>query len=171
MVRATANASAQTANGGECRPAAACAGDDFAPGTHLVTLRRGYVHHGIYVGEGRVIHYGGLSRSWHRGPVEEVSLERFSDGRPVLIKPSIGARYRGAEVVERARSRLGEDRYRLTRNNCEHFCAWCIYGEPRSEQVESFLAAPLGALLRRFAPLARRFAPDPVEAPGEGIAV
>jgi Lecithin retinol acyltransferase len=26
------------------------------------------------------------------------------------------------EVMRRARSRLGEDRYRLLSNNCEHFC-------------------------------------------------
>jgi hypothetical protein len=39
-------------------------------------------------------------------------------------------------VVARARSRLGENRYRLTTNNCEHFCEWCLSGESRSEQVE-----------------------------------
>jgi hypothetical protein len=36
----------------------------------------------------------------------------------------------------RARSRLGEARYRALSNNCEHLCEWCIYGEHRSRQVE-----------------------------------
>jgi hypothetical protein len=45
-------------------------------------------------------------------------------------------------IVERARSRLGENRYRITTNNCEHFCEWCLRGESRSEQVERWLAWP-----------------------------
>lgn len=143
---------------------------DFPPGTHLVTLRRGYLHHGIYVGDGKVVHYAGLSRPWQRGPVEEVSVEQFAAGRTMLIKPAVNARYEGNDVVRRARSRLGEDRYRVTRNNCEHFCEWCIYGEPRSEQVEKFLAAPVLAMLRRFPPIARRFSADPVEASSETCA-
>ena len=39
-------------------------------GAHLVTPRRRYCHHGIYVGDGKVVHYAGLSRSLRRGPVE-----------------------------------------------------------------------------------------------------
>ncbi|MEX3916392.1 lecithin retinol acyltransferase family protein [Paraburkholderia sp. BR10872] len=31
-------------------------------GTHLATKRASYRHHGIYIGNGRVIHYAGLSR-------------------------------------------------------------------------------------------------------------
>lgn len=154
---------------GACRLAAAIP-HDFAPGTHLVTLRRGYAHHGIYAGDGRVVHYGGLSRSLRRGPVEEVSLERFAAGRSVLIKPAAGARHSGADVVARARSRLGEDRYRIASNNCEHFCEWCIYGEPRSEQVESLIATPLLSFLRRFRPFARRLAPVPAEEPAGSCA-
>ena len=44
--------------------------------------------------------------------------------------------------MRRARSRLGEDRYRLLTNNCEHFCEWCLRDEHRSYQVESLLALP-----------------------------
>lgn len=46
-------------------------------GAHLTTSRRGYTHHGMYVGRGRVVHYSGLSGFWQGGPVEEVSLSRF----------------------------------------------------------------------------------------------
>jgi hypothetical protein len=48
-------------------------------------------------------------------------------------------------VIQRARSRVGEDCYRLLTNNCEHFCEWCLRGEHRSYQVEALLAR-LGAL-------------------------
>ena len=40
-------------------------------GAHMVTPRRGYTHHGIYVGRNRVVQYGGLSHGLRRGPVEE----------------------------------------------------------------------------------------------------
>lgn len=144
---------------------------DFPPGTHLVTSRRGYLHHGIYVGDSRVVHYSGLCGAWRRGPVQEVTLEQFAAGRSLLIKPVAGARYCGTEVVARARSRLGEDCYRLTSNNCEHFCEWCIHGEPRSEQIDSlFDDVPL-ALRRWIARFCRRAAAGPAERPAGGQCV
>lgn len=114
--------------------------DELPIGAHLVTPRRGYSHHGIYVGGGRVVHYAGLCRGVHRGPVEEVSLARFARGCGFRIEPCVCPRFAPQEVVRRARSRLGENRYRLLSNNCEHFCQWCLCGEPRSLQVERIAA-------------------------------
>jgi hypothetical protein len=105
-------------------------------GTHLTSPRRGYVHHGIYAGDGRVIHYAGFHRAFRRGPVEETSLEQFARGRSVQAVPGSAAQFGGAEVVTRARARLGEDRYRVWTNNCEHFVHWCLSGTSRSTQVE-----------------------------------
>ena len=122
-------------------------------GAHLVTPRLGYEHHGIHVGGGRVVHYAGLSRALLlRGPVEEVSLEQFAGGRAVSIKYRPLPRFAPEEIVARARARLGEDRYRLTTNNCEHFCEWCLSGESRSEQVERYA----GAVRAAFAATWRR---------------
>jgi hypothetical protein len=112
----------------------------IAPGAHLLTPRFGYTHHGIYAGEGLVIHYAGLSRSLRRAPVESVTLDEFAAGHAVRTVAEPGARYAGIEVVRRAASRLGEERYRLTTNNCEHFCSWCCRGESRSEQIEKWTA-------------------------------
>lgn len=123
-----------------CEVVAAPAGADLTIGAHLVTERFGYTHHGVYVGAGKVVHYAGLSRSLHRGPVEEVSLAAFAQGRPVRILPSAGARFAGAQAVRRAYSRIGEDRYRLVSNNCEHFCTWCLYGESRSQQIDVWMS-------------------------------
>jgi hypothetical protein len=121
-------------------------------GAHLVTPRRGFVHHGIYAGAGRVVHYAGLSRSLRGEPVQEVSLEVFAGGRGVAIEDSGPARYAATEIVERARSRVDENRYHLVTNNCEHFCTWCRQGESRSEQVERLLRWPnaFAAALRRL---------------------
>jgi hypothetical protein len=124
----------------------AVAGTDLSLGAHLVTQRAGYSHHGIYVGGGKVVHYSGLCTSLHRGPVEEVSLERFAAGHQVLVARDPLARFSGIEAVARARSRLGEDHYRLLTNNCEHFCTWCVCGKARSEQVRACVTHPSNAV-------------------------
>ncbi len=115
-------------------------------GAHLLTRRQGYMHHGIYAGQGRVIHYAGFASALRAGPVEETSLEAFAAGCAVAVRLAPCARFVGIEAVTRARSRLGENRYRLLSNNCEHFCSWCLFGESRSEQVESCLRHPRTAL-------------------------
>jgi len=117
-------------------------------GAHLITPRFGFVHHGIYVGDGRVVHCGAISGLLPRGPVEEVSLCYFSRGRPVAVRVQEPARFAAQVVVERARSRAGENHYRLFTNNCEHFCEWCLRGRHRSYQVERLIRwlRPWGAM-------------------------
>ena len=122
------------------RPARVLTASEEPPlGAHLVTPRRAYTHHGIYVGHGRVVHYkSALLKLW-RSPVEEDSLERFALGRPIWVHIHAAPRFDAAEVANRARSRLGQNRYRLFTNNCEHLCEWCVQDEPRSYQVERLL--------------------------------
>jgi len=55
------------------------------------------------------------------------------------VQPGRVARFAGALAVERARARLGEDRYGIWSNNCEHFVEWCLHGTARSAQVERWL--------------------------------
>jgi hypothetical protein len=127
--------------------------DDLPPGTHLTTRRRGYVHHGLYAGRGRVIHYAGFKRWFRRGPVEEVTLDQFARGRAWQVGTWVAPRFAGQTAVDRARGRLGENRYSLWSNNCEHFVAWCLSGTPRSAQVDAIAVrvrasvAALGSLL------------------------
>jgi hypothetical protein len=116
--------------------------EELLPGSRLIVRRRGYFHHGIYLGHGKVIHYAGWFSS-AGGLIEEVTLEQFTKGRPYGIGRLPPDRHAGEEVVRRARSRLGERRYQLLKNNCEHFCNWCQLGECRSEQVETFMKPAL----------------------------
>ena len=109
-------------------------------GAHLVTPRFAYEHHGVYVGRGMVVHYSAFAKHWHRGPVEEISLERFAQRHPVWVRPARAQRFQGVEIARRARARVGENRYGFFSNNCEHLSEWCVNGEHRSFQVEHFLA-------------------------------
>src|ERR1700719_1635538 len=121
-------------------------------GAHLTTSRRGYTHHGVYVGDGRVVHYSGLSDSWQCGPVEEVSVARFSAGREARIVVHPTALFSQEEIVRRARSRLGENGYRLLTNNYDHFCNCCATGVSHSRRVERQLVLPLRLLGALFHP-------------------
>ncbi|UIF88309.1 lecithin retinol acyltransferase family protein [Cupriavidus sp. UYPR2.512] len=121
--------------------------EEIPPGAHLKTDRRGYVHHGIYVGNGEVVHYVGFKGFLRCGPVEKTTLAGFANGFGFRVESGTQARNIETEVIRRATARLGEDDYRLLTNNCEHFCTWCLSGESRSEQVEALLSHPWRALL------------------------
>jgi len=125
-------------------------------GAHIVTPRRGYTHHGIYVGGGKVVQYGGPSWKLRRGAVEEVPVSQFSLGRPIWVRVVGWQLFDQHEVVRRARLRVGEDRYSVLTNNCEHFCEWCVRGEHRSYQVDDRIAGYRGILRKMIELLARR---------------
>jgi len=118
----------------------------MARGDQIYTLREFwnlhglYEHHGIDCGDGTTIHYRKPSET-----IERTSLAEFAGGRTVYVK-----RYTTSfipdVVVQRAESRLGEQRYNLLFNNCEHFATWCKTGISVSQQVTDFL--PLLATLR-----------------------
>jgi Lecithin retinol acyltransferase len=61
------------------------AGSDIAWASHLITRRGAYRHHGVYVGDGRVIQYTGYSSGIRRRPVEEVGLGVFAGGHAVRV--------------------------------------------------------------------------------------
>lgn len=110
----------------------------FDRGDHLKVNRYfgAYTHHGIYIGGNKVIHYSGLSVGTNLdGVVELVSLDDFANGSDIDVIYNDFSKYSRAEVVQRAKSRLGEDKYSVTGNNCEHFCNWCSSGDHHSEQV------------------------------------
>lgn len=105
-------------------------------GDHLVTPRTGYNHHGIYIGNNKVIHYSGGSTGLNKGTVCVTSLFRFQHGKSVRVKYHEERAFDGDDTVARAYLRLGEDEYSLLSNNCEHFATWCIHGIPISEQIK-----------------------------------
>ena len=56
-----------------------------------------------------------------------VSLEEFAKGQPIFTVNS-PIKYPKEVVMLRALSRLGEEKYHLITNNCEHFVRWCRSG-------------------------------------------
>ncbi len=96
-----------------------------------------YQHHGIDIGNGNVIHYRKPSEI-----IEQTSWDTFSKGDKVYIRQyPRGFSFLPEVVLKRATSRLGENKYNLLFNNCEHFATWCKTGINESKQVLDFLPA------------------------------
>ena len=116
-----------------------------------------YEHHGIYVGDAMVVHYNGLARGivFEKSCFEEIlsnvvpldkrnvakvemtSLEEFASGDTWQIKEHANAPFSGTDIALCAKSRVGEQKYNLLINNCEHFCNECVFGEHISQQVQN----------------------------------
>lgn len=47
--------------------------------------------------------------------------------------------YTPEETIERAKSRIGEHKYNLLLNNCEHFAVWCKTGVSDCKQIDDLL--------------------------------
>jgi hypothetical protein len=103
-------------------------------GDHLRVFRGYYCHHGIYVGDDQVIHYGRGLADLANAKVEMVSTRVFSNNSPIEILDS-ASNFSADEIVARAKSRLGESSYDLFQNNCEHFVSWCRTAESHSNQI------------------------------------
>lgn len=52
------------------------------------------------------------------------------------------------ETLKRARSRIGERKYNLLTNNCEHFVVWCKTGISESRQVRQWAGLCQRALVK-----------------------
>lgn len=111
------------------------AGDQIYAYRELLNLTGLYEHHGIDCGDGSVIHYRKPSET-----IERTSMEIFARGNRVYRRdyPDRFC-YLPEVVVERAASRLGERKYNLLFNNCEHFATWSKTGKSESQQIQDFV--------------------------------
>ncbi len=110
-----------------------------------------FLHHGIDLGDGTVAHY------LEGREILRSSLNDFSRGEAIsTVAYPEGSCSPVGVTLRRAMGRIGEQRYNLLFNNCEHFAHWCKTGRHRSTQVEDWLhTGSLGALaLGQFVPAA-----------------
>ncbi|MGL5083930.1 MAG: lecithin retinol acyltransferase family protein [Microcoleaceae cyanobacterium] len=108
-------------------------GDQIYVYREFLNLEGVYEHHGIDCGDGTVVHYRKPSET-----IERTSIETFARGLSIYLK-EYSFRYIPDTVIRRAESRLGERKYNLLFNNCEHFATWCITGVSDSRQIRDFV--------------------------------
>ena len=119
-----------------------------------------YSHHGIYIGNDRVIHFsGGEQSKISAAMVQECSLDEFLNGNQLrLVAYGVGflspmmkksgtchtKKSRSVkEVLETAENFLKNPQdwgsYNVLTNNCEHFAYNCKTGIKKSAQIEDGL--------------------------------
>lgn len=110
----------------------------FLPGAHLVvdisnntseqfTRYAGARHHGLYIGDGDVIHFNA-----HVDAISLDTLAVFSGGCAITVKRNASNAFHAIKI---AKSKLGKGGYNLLTNNCEHFVNHCLDDRHTSEQV------------------------------------
>ncbi|CEM21234.1 unnamed protein product [Vitrella brassicaformis CCMP3155] len=136
------------------------------PGDHIAREINGHVsgqlatHHGIYVGNGRVIHFSGneamgglkgLSAAVGKGKakVRCTSVLQFMKYGYNLRVKRYAEPTADKKTVERAEAAFHEQwypSYHLLKNNCEHFAHYCKTGRAQSSQVHTALAVGVGVI-------------------------
>lgn len=103
----------------------------YETGEHLYVYRSVYTHHSLYFGNGYVIHYaehpGSIACSLKNGVIRIDTIKKFADGCSINVEKSPKI-YSNDVIIERSLDRLGENKYKVIINNCEHFVRWCRGG-------------------------------------------
>ena len=111
------------------------------PGDHICVRRKGkfYTHHGIYLGDGKVIHFAGSIREMVDPEVHETDLVSFLKGG-ILRRRDHKRRLPASKTIPIARKQLSDKSYSMIWNNCEHFATYCATGKKRSRQVRKAIS-------------------------------
>lgn len=93
--------------------------NSFAPGSIILCPFhvRAINHFAVVVNEISAIAYDG----------NEIRYEPITDEAKLHLTPR--DEEHAAQIVSRAKSRLGEQEYSVVFNNCEHFATWCYNGD------------------------------------------
>lgn len=114
---------------------------DLKPGDILGVSRGMYEHYAVYIGNGEVIHYAAETSDFRGGAaIRRAPFQNFlgtAKSYFVVCFPEDIFCFSAEETVRRAEEKLGETKYSLISNNCEHFAIWCKTGCTESQQVET----------------------------------
>ena len=119
---------------------------DLNQGDHIYVRRKRllYSHHGIYAGEGIVIHFKGAEKEKKDPVVRKTEIEKFLNGGK-LKRRDYKKRLPHAETLRIAKEHLSKRGYSLAFNNCEHFATYCATEKKRSAQVRNIFGGIVGA--------------------------
>jgi len=115
-------------------------------GDHIYVRRLLYSHHGIYAGDGNVIHYSGEEKEKKDPLVRETDIEEFLKGGK-LRRRDYKKRLPASETLSLASRHLSDHGYSLAFNNCEHFATYCAIGKKKSAQVRKVVGGLVGIAL------------------------
>lgn len=120
----------------------------------------GYMHHGVDLGDGTVVHArpDDFRNPFGGGRVVRTTFEEFAGGGKVRTVSEPQATLSVEETARRAEAEVGRSGYCPVVDNCEHFATWCATGRRSSRQVDIGLARLSWAAARVTAAVSARVA-------------
>ena len=119
---------------------------DLNLGDHIYVRRLVYSHHGIYAGDGNVIHYTGEEKEKKDPLIRETDIEDFLKGGK-LRRRNYKKRLPPSATLSLAKKHLSKNSYSLALNNCEHFATYCATGKKKSRQLREAVGGLVGIAL------------------------
>ena len=119
---------------------------DLNLGDHIYVRRLVYSHHGIYAGDGNVIHYTGEEKEKKDPLIRETDIEDFLKGGK-LRRRNYKKRLPPSATLSLAKKHLSKNSYSLALNNCEHFATYCATGKKKSRQLREAVGGFVGIAL------------------------
>ena len=117
---------------------------ELKAGDHVRFRFNSFYHHGLYEGNGFVIHFAGPNMEHLVDPehvvVRRDKLEDFANGRNIEVRKysliEKLTKKSSAKAIKQAQERIGETGYDILHNNCEHFVNSCVFGRAYSTQID-----------------------------------
>ncbi len=114
------------------------------PGDQIRVKRTIYYHHGIYVGDGLVIHFAGDDKKTETSPeqayIHQSTIEEFLCGGELEVRIYDKEERKDLrsknEIIALAKSELGNRGYDFLKNNCEDFSNRCAFKSKHPTQVD-----------------------------------
>ncbi|WP_162849607.1 lecithin retinol acyltransferase family protein [Anaeroplasma bactoclasticum] len=110
-----------------------------------VSIGKNMHHYGIYVSDSEVIQYGtGMDIFSKKEDVSIISttIDDFINGKFLEVREySVIEKLKKnsvAKTISLARARLGEAKYDILNNNCEHFVNECVFNKHESLEAEKY---------------------------------
>ena len=115
-------------------------------GNQIRVKRPYFYHHGIYIGNGRIIHFAVIDKETERDPykavVHECDIASFLRGGELEVrvydKDELQYVRKADDVMKLARCSIGEKGYDLIKNNCEDFSNRCAYVKAPRTQLDDY---------------------------------
>lgn len=112
-------------------------------GDHIRVSRGVYTHHGLYFSDDEIIHFTGAENdniwNWKENKVITSTLQDFLRDGVLEVRgyteKEEGFLFSPEEIYQNALESLGNRKYNLFFNNCEHFANTCSLGKHSSKQI------------------------------------
>lgn len=110
-----------------------------------VSIGNNMHHYGIYVSDSCIIQYGKASDIFQdssevsvlEGTIKEFVGNKYIEVREYSLIEKLKKNSK-EKIIEKAKARIGEKKYDILNNNCEHFVNECVFNKHESLEAKQY---------------------------------